>query len=65
MFGCTICHRTGVVMQPGCDCGASWASTHEAWCSTVPCPEDCPVAATKDDALRVWAARWRKEATRA
>jgi hypothetical protein len=55
LFGCTICHRAGVIIEPGCDCGhASWSlEPHEPWCSTYPCPKGCKAVATRAEAVRL------------
>src|ERR1700677_2644732 len=60
-----VASTTQAAAEQDPNCGASWASPHEALCSTEQCPKGCKIAATKDDALKVWTARWRKETARA
>lgn len=62
---CRLCHGTGVLMSPDCDCGAAgitgiaWGP-HEPWCATAPCPRKCPMAASRDEARAVWRDWWPK-----
>lgn len=55
---CALCHGTGVIMSPGCDCGSGPESPCEAFCATVQCPNDCPLAESREEARRVWRAYW-------
>jgi hypothetical protein len=54
-FRCGKCHGTGVIMTGERDCGGSPYSSHEQYCGTYPCPNDCAMARDRDAA---WA-RWR------
>jgi hypothetical protein len=58
LLGCRICHGTGVIMSPGCDCGAGPYSPCEAHCSTVLCPHGCTIAESRDAASSVWEQHW-------
>lgn len=58
VFGCGICHRTGVIIAPECDCGTGPWSPHEEHCATVPCPRYCRVTDTRDEALDAWRRYW-------
>jgi hypothetical protein len=60
LFGCRICHGTGVIITKGCDCGSGPWSPHESLCGTVQCPHKCRIAPTKDDALKVWRRHWER-----
>lgn len=60
---CRLCHGTGVLMSPDCDCGAAGVTgiawgPHEPWCATAPCPRKCPMAASRDEARAVWRDWW-------
>ena len=61
VFGCRVCHGTGVVMSRECDCGGSPYTGHEPYCGTGPCPNKCDIAQTRSDALAVWCRTWRRE----
>lgn len=64
LFGCLVCYGTGVVMVPECTCGGNEYYGHEQYCATFPCPRDCEIARTADDALRMWAPILRQQEAR-